>query len=72
MAASQEGSFSIIICKDKRRKLDWRIELKFQIGLHTKDLSILYLLRQYLAGIGTIHLAQKRDIVNYKFYSRFK
>jgi len=36
--------------------------LKFQIGLHTKDLNLLYLLNQYSGGIGSIHLAQNREI----------
>jgi len=64
-----EGSFSIIIDKDKVRKLGWRAQLKFQIGLHTKDLNLLCLLQQYLGGIGSIHLAKNRDIVNYSIDS---
>jgi hypothetical protein len=43
--------------------------LKFQIGLHTKDLNLLYLLQQYLGGIGSIHLAKNREIVNYSIDS---
>ena len=64
-----EGSFSIIITKNKARKLGWRAELKFQIGLHTKDLNLLYLLQQHLGGIGSIHLHQNREIVNYSIDS---
>ena len=64
-----EGSFSIIVDKNKIRKLGWRIQLKFQIGLHTKDLNLLYTLQQYLGGIGSIHLAKIRDIVNYSIDS---
>lgn len=60
-----EGSFSIIITKNETRKLGWRAEIKFQIGLHTKDLNLLYLLQQHLGAIGSIHLAQNREIVNY-------
>ena len=60
-----EGSFSIIVSKNETRKLGLRVELKFQIGLHTKDLNLLYLLQQYLGGIGSIHLSQSREIVNY-------
>ena len=47
------------------RKLGWRVQLKFQIGLHTKDLNLLCILQQHLGGIGSIHLAKNRDIVNY-------
>jgi hypothetical protein len=43
--------------------------LKFQIGLDTKDLNLLYLLQQHLGGIGSIHLARNRDIVNYSIDS---
>lgn len=64
-----EGSFSIIISKSKVRTLGWRAELKFQLGLHIKDLNLLCLLQQHLGGIGSIHLAQNRDIVNYSIDS---
>ena len=64
-----EGSFSIIVDRNKTRKLGWRVQLKFQIGLHTKDLNLLYLLQQYLDYIGSIHSARNRDIVNYSIDS---
>ncbi len=64
-----EGSFTITVDKNKTRKLAWRAQLKFQLGLHTKDLNLLYQLQQYLAGIGSIHLAENRDIVNYSIDS---
>ena len=64
-----EGSFSVIIDKNKARKTGWRVQLKFQIGLHTKDLNLIYLLQQHLGGIGSIHLARNRDIVNYSIDS---
>lgn len=35
------------------------------MGVHTKDLNLLYLLQEYLGGIGSIHLAKNRNIVNY-------
>jgi hypothetical protein len=59
-----EGPFSIIVDRNKMRKLGWRVQLKFlrMSGLHTKDLNLLYLLKQYLGGIGSIHLAQNREI----------
>jgi hypothetical protein len=64
-----EGSFSVIVDKNKVRKLGWRVQLKFQIGLHIKDLNLLCLLQQHLGGIGSIHLAQNRDIANYSIDS---
>lgn len=64
-----EGSFSIIVDKNKVRKLGWGVQLKFKIGLHTKDLNLLCLLQQYLGGIGSIHLARNQDIVKYSIDS---
>lgn len=64
-----EGSFGITVDRSKTRQLGWRALLKFQLGLHTKDLNVLYLLQQHLGGIGSIHLAKKRDIVNYSIDS---
>ena len=64
-----EGSFSIIVDKNKVRKLGWRVQLKFQLGLHIKDINVLCLLQQYLGGVGSIHLASNRDIVNYSIDS---
>lgn len=64
-----EGSFSIIVDRNKARKLSWRVQLKFQIGLHIKDLNLLHLLQQYLDNIGSIHLAKNRDIVSYSIDS---
>ena len=64
-----EGSFSIIITKDKNRTLGWCSELKFQIGLHIKDFNILYSLQQYLGGVGSINISNQRDIANYSINS---
>ena len=64
-----EGSFSIIIDKNSTSKFGWRTQLKFQLGLHTKDLDLLIKLQEYLGGIGSIHIAQNRNIVNYSIDS---
>lgn len=64
-----EGSFSIIVDKVQTRKLGWRVQLKFQVGLHTKDYNLLCLLKQYLGNIGSIHLANNRDIAKYSIDS---
>ena len=42
-----EGSFTIIIDKNKNRKLGWRVQSKFQIGVHKRDLSLLLQLQQF-------------------------
>nr|AVD96796.1 double-motif LAGLIDADG homing endonuclease [Ophiostoma novo-ulmi subsp. novo-ulmi] len=64
-----EGSFSIIVDKAQTRKLGWRVQLKFQLGLHVKDYNLLCLLKQYLSNIGSIHLAKNRNIANYSIDS---
>lgn len=64
-----KGSFSLIIDKNKVRKLGWHVQLTFKIGLPTKDLNLLCLLKKYLGGIGSIYLSRKRDIVNYSIDS---
>ena len=64
-----EGSFTILIVKDKIRKLAWRIEAKFQLGLHSKDYDVLSQLQQYLGDIGAIYLNRKREVANYSVFS---
>nr|AYE93362.1 LAGLIDADG homing endonuclease [Termitomyces sp.] len=60
-----EGSFSIIVDKNKTRKLGWRVQSKFQVGLHKRDLSLLLQLQQYLGGIGRIYKHSSKNLVNY-------
>jgi hypothetical protein len=65
-----EGSFSIIIDKSKTHKLGWRVQSKFQMGLHKRDLSLLLQLQQFLGGIGSIHINPTRNLVNYSIDSK--
>jgi len=64
-----EGSFSIIIDRNKARNLDWRVQAKFQLGLHKRDLSLLLQLQQFLGGIGSIHINPILNKVNYSIDS---
>ena len=64
-----EGSFSIIIDKKINSKVGWRVQSKFQIVLHIRDLNLLLKLQQYLEGIGTIHEYSKQDKVYYSIDS---
>lgn len=45
------------------------VQFKFKLGLHSKDLYLLNLLQEYLGGVGSIHSARNRDIVNYSIDS---
>ena len=64
-----EGSFSIIIDKTNKRKLGWRVQSKFQIGLHKRELPLILELQQFLGGIGSIQINSSRNVVNYSIDS---
>ena len=60
-----EGSFTILINKSKSHKLEWRVQTKFQMGLHKRDLSLLLQLQEYLGGVGNIYTKPNLNMVNY-------
>jgi hypothetical protein len=64
-----EGSFTLVISKNQKRKSGWRTDAKFQIGLYKRDLDLLYLLQQSLEGIGNIHKDRIRNRVIYSIDS---
>ena len=64
-----EGSFSILVDKKITNKIGWRVQSKFQIGLHIRDLNLLLKLQQYLENIGTIHEYYKLNKVIYSIDS---
>ena len=64
-----EGSFSIFLVKDAKRKLGWRVEPKFQLGLHRKDHDVLSQLQLLLGGAGAIYIVRKGEFVNYMISS---
>lgn len=49
-----EGSFGVKIFKAKGYKLGWRLQPFFQIKLNVRDLDILYRIKEYFGGRGTI------------------
>jgi LAGLIDADG endonuclease/NADH-Ubiquinone oxidoreductase (complex I), chain 5 N-terminus len=49
-----EGSFIVTIDKNIKRTLGWRVQVKFQLDLHKRDVSLLLNLQQGLGGIGSI------------------
>lgn len=52
--ADSEGTFTIMIDKNIKRTLGWRVQSKFQIGLHVRDLALLLQIQQFFGGIGSI------------------
>ena len=59
-----EGTFTIMMDKNNKRTLGWRVQAKFQIGLHVRDLVLLLKIKEYFGDIGFIG---KSD--NMAFYS---
>lgn len=57
-----EGSFTVMIDKNQIRKIGWRVQSKFQMGLHLRDLELLLKLQRYFEGIGSIHIDRNRCI----------
>jgi len=52
-----EGTFTIVIDKNNKRKLGWRIQSKFQISLHVRDLPLLLKIQQNFGGIGSVSVS---------------
>ena len=52
--ADSEGTFTIMIDQNQKRTLGWRVQAKFQIGLHERDLALLLQVQQFFGGIGSI------------------
>ena len=55
--------------KDIRRTLGWRVECKFQLGLHKRDLPFLLEILKYFSGIGSIYSSTTSNLVNYSIHS---
>jgi len=52
-----EGTLTIVIDKVQKRKLGWRIQSKFQICLHVRDLPLLLKIQQFFRGIGSVSIS---------------
>ena len=42
-----EGSFSVIVDKNKSRKLGWRVQTKFQLGMHLRDIILVTKVKEF-------------------------
>ena len=62
--ADSEGTFTILIDNNSKRTIGWRVQAKFQIGLHKRDLELLLQVKKFFGDIGSI---SKSD--NMVFYS---
>jgi len=59
-----EGTFTVVFDKVNTRKLNWRIQSKFQISLHVRDLPVLLKVQQFFGNIGSVSESE-----NMAFYS---
>jgi hypothetical protein len=62
----------VVIDRNNKRSLGWRVQSKFQIGLHSRDLSLLLQLKKFLGDIGSIHIDKSinKSRVNYSVDSQ--
>ena len=66
--ADAEGSLVVIVRKNNKFRLGWRVEIVFRIGLHKRDLALLEQIQAYFGGIGSI-VKQGKDVVAYRVSS---
>lgn len=66
--ADAEGTFVIIVRKNTKYRLGWKVEAVFRIGLHKRDLDLLKQIQAYFGGVGSI-VKQGEDIYAYRVSS---
>lgn len=54
-----EGSFQLIVNPSKESRIGWRIEIRYIIVLHKKDIDLLNRIQYYFGGIGKIRTEGK-------------
>jgi len=54
----------ISVRKVSDTRTGWKVDLSFQINLHSKDLAGLKLIQDYFKGVGAIHYNERRNSVN--------
>ena len=60
-----EGTFCTTIYKNKAYKTGWVVRSFFEIGLNQRDSSLIYQLKDFFEGIGTISLDKKTNVLKY-------
>lgn len=48
--------------------MGWNLQLRFQLGLHSKDTALLELIKKYL-GCGIIYKREQSDVIEYNVRS---
>jgi hypothetical protein len=65
-----EGSFNILIAKSLSVRIGWRVQARFIIELHIKDLALLKSIKKFFNNAGTIIINNKKKY-SLVFSSRF-
>jgi len=60
-----EGTFCTTIYKNKAYKTGWVVRSFFEIGLNQRDSYLIYQLKDFFKGIGTISLDKKANVLKY-------
>lgn len=63
-----EGSFQVLITKNLKLKVGWRVKLYFEISLHEKDLPLLKRIKNFF-GLGEIHFKNKSKLIQFRIWS---
>ena len=61
-----EGTFCTTIYKNKAYKTGWVVRSFFEIGLNQRDNSVIYQLKDFFEGIGTISLDKKSNVLKFQ------
>jgi LAGLIDADG DNA endonuclease family protein len=64
-----EGTFCTTIYKNKAYKTGWVVRSFFEIGLNQRDSYLIYQLKDFFEGIGTISLDKKSNVLKYSIAS---
>jgi len=59
-----EGCFNIMITKSSS-VLGWRVQARFLLELHIKDIELLYQLQSFFSGIGTVTISNNKKVARY-------
>jgi hypothetical protein len=64
-----EGTFCTTIYKNKAYKTGWVVRSFLEIGLNQRDSYLIYQLKYFFEGIGTISLDKKSNVLKYSIAS---
>jgi hypothetical protein len=62
--AEAESALSVSIYINQKTKLGWAVKDAFQIGLHSRDLQLLYKLKTFF-GCGQIYIKKNQPVAFY-------